>query len=88
MNELLIELLSYSCFNTRMSTEKLINTEQQNFNQFSTPQFEEKKVTARVDINELLAKVREEKKKETKINLVLFSMFASLIVVVGLILSF
>ena len=49
---------------------------------------EVKRMSARVDINNLLARVRDEKKKENKINLVFFGLFASLIIVVGIILSF
>ena len=48
----------------------------------------EKILPDRVDINDLLARVREEKKKEYKVNLVFFGLFSSIIVVVGLILSF
>jgi hypothetical protein len=73
-----------------MSAEKLVRTETQNLAQASlaTPKETVKQFPGRVDINDLLARVREEKKKENKINLVFFSLFASLIFVVGLILSF
>jgi hypothetical protein len=71
-----------------MSTEKLANSEQQNFSSYVTPEAEKIKMPARVDINNLLARVREEKKKENKINLVFFGLFASIIFVVGIILSF
>ena len=73
-----------------MSTEKLVSTDTQNLAQASlaTPKETVNKFPGRVDINDLLARVREEKKKENKINLVFFSLFASLIFVVGLILSF
>ena len=73
-----------------MSAEKLVRTETQNFAQASlaTPKETVNKFPGRVDINDLLARVREEKKKENKINLVFFSLFVSLIFVVGLILSF
>ena len=47
-----------------------------------------KEMSGRVNINHLLAKVRDEKKKENKVNLVFFSLFASVIFVVGIILSF
>ena len=46
------------------------------------------KSSGRVDINDLLARVRKEKQEENKVNIVFFSLFASLILVVGLILSF
>ena len=81
-------LFVINCLNEYVSTEKLINTEQQKFTSLVTPEVEVKKMSARVDINELLARVRKEKKKENKLNMVFFSLFASLILVVGIILSF
>lgn len=71
-----------------MSAEKIINNEQQNLASLMTSEGGEKTTKTRVDINDLIKRVREEKKKENKINLVFFSLFASLIFVVGLILSF
>ena len=71
-----------------MSAEKIINNEQQNLASLMTSEGGEKTIKTRVDINDLIKRVREEKKKENKINLVFFSLFASLIFVVGLILSF
>ena len=88
MNIALIALFVIYCLNRCVSTEKLINTEQQKFTSLVTPEVEVKKMSARVDINHLLARVREEKKRENKANLVFFGLFTSLIVVVGLILSF
>jgi hypothetical protein len=70
-----------------MSAEKITITEK-NLNTLVTPEVIEEKLPGRVDINDLLARVREEKKKENKVNFVFFSLFASLILVVGLILSF
>mgnify|MGYP001233898966 FL=1 len=72
-----------------MSTEKIVSTEINDLPHLATPnKSEEASFSRRVDINDLLARVREEKKKENKINLVFFCMFATLIVTVGLILSF
>jgi hypothetical protein len=88
MNIRRIALFVINCLNEYVSTEKLINTEQQKFTSLVTPEVEVKKMSARVDINELLARVRKEKKKENKLNMVFFSLFASLILVVGIILSF
>ena len=68
-----------------MSAEK-INIGQ-NLNSLETPEVIEKKLSGRVDINELLARVRDEKKKENMVNIVFFCLFASLILVVGIILS-
>jgi len=53
-----------------------------------TPEASKNKSSGRVDINDLLARVRKEKQEENKVNIVFFSLFASLILVVGLILSF
>ena len=71
-----------------MSTEKLISNEDHNLTSLETPILKEKKIKKRVDINDLLNRVREEKKKENTTNFVFFSIFASLIFVVGIILSF
>ena len=73
-----------------MSAEKIANVVNQNILQpvLETPKAVVKEFPGRVDINNLLARVREEKKRENKANLVFFGLFTSLIVVVGLILSF
>ena len=71
-----------------MSAEKIINHEQQELTPLMTSEGGEQAIKTRVDINDLIKRVREEKKKENKINIVFFSLFASLIFVVGLILSF
>tara|TARA_B110000014_G_C19721825_1_gene377257 strand:- start:97 stop:321 length:225 start_codon:yes stop_codon:yes gene_type:complete len=74
-----------------MSAEKLTSTDQQDLTSTSimTPEVKEESIRAsRVDINDLLAKVRKEKEKENKINLVFFGLFSCLILVVGTILSF
>jgi hypothetical protein len=46
------------------------------------------KHSGRVDINHLLARVRDKKHQENKINFIFFALFCSLILVVGIILSF
>ena len=70
-----------------MSAEKIV-VEEHNLNLLETPEVIEKKLSGRVDINELLARVREEKKRENIVNIVFLSLFASLILIVGIILSF
>lgn len=70
-----------------MSAEKIINTDKQNFTTLSTPEEGKKIHPNRVDINDLLARVRDEKKKENKINIVFFSLFASVVLIFGIILS-
>ena len=46
-----------------------------------------KKTSKRVDINVLMAKVRSEKKKQNKENLVFFGLISSVIIVTGIIAS-
>lgn len=69
-----------------MSTEQLArNTDQ-------TPQMEfvseVKNSTKKVDINVLLDKVRAEKKKEKKENIIFLSLISSVILITGIIASF
>ena len=45
------------------------------------------KIHRRVDINVLMAKVRNEKKKQSKENLVFFGLISSVIIVTGIIAS-
>ena len=71
-----------------MSTEKIGISNNSNLPPLETPNFKVGKIVNKVDINDLLAKVRKEKHKEHKANLIFFSLFSALIVVVGTILSF
>ena len=70
-----------------MSAEKITISKEQDLTPVMTPKESEAKFTQRVDINDLLARVRKERQKENKVNLAFFSIFASLILVVGIILS-
>lgn len=47
----------------------------------------EKKLSARVDINTLIAKVREEKKKQRNENLVFFGLVSTVVIATGIIAS-
>ena len=47
----------------------------------------QKKIHHRVDINVLMAKVRNEKKKQNKENLVFFGLISSVVIIVGVIAS-
>ena len=87
MNKHPIVLSVFNCFKCLMSTEKLINTERQNFSSLAIPKIEEKKLSARVDINDLLSRVRNDEKKQKKENLVFFGIVASVIVVTGIVAS-
>ena len=72
-----------------MSAEKIIsNTEKKILTPISTPEESKPVLPGRVDINILLARVREEKNRESKSNLVFFGLISSILVVAGLILSF
>ena len=71
-----------------MSVEKNITLNDNNNISFEHPEIVKKKAGTRVDINDLIARVREERKKENKVNLIFFGLFASLIIVVAIILSF
>jgi len=72
-----------------MSAEKVISTEINNLTPLKTSKkSEEVSSSGRVDINILLNRARKEKEKETKTNLIFFGLMLSLIIIVGLILSF
>tara|TARA_B100000780_G_scaffold265694_1_gene221312 strand:+ start:1755 stop:1967 length:213 start_codon:yes stop_codon:yes gene_type:complete len=69
-----------------MSAEKIINTEQTSSTLLTT-EVDMEKSSGAVDINLLLARVRDEKKAENKTNMVFFILFAMLILIVGILLS-
>tara|TARA_B100000787_G_C16164675_1_gene283220 strand:- start:61 stop:276 length:216 start_codon:yes stop_codon:yes gene_type:complete len=71
-----------------MSAEKIINYDINLKKSPSISIIDEKKITKRVDINNLLARVRDKQKQESKINLIFFGLFGILIFVVAIILSF
>ena len=71
-----------------MSAENISNSEEKSYKAMKTPLAETEKNLARVNINNLLARIRDEQKKQNKVNLTFFGIFASLILVVGIILSF
>ena len=71
-----------------MSGEK-INSEMNNLPPLGTPEkSEEVSLSGRVDINILLNRARKVKNKETLTNLVFVGLSLSLIIIVGIILSF
>ena len=67
-----------------MSTEKIILNGKTTL---ITPMTSEKTSSGRVDINVLINRVRLEKQKENKTNLVFFGLIVSLVIVVGIFLS-
>jgi hypothetical protein len=71
-----------------MSAEKITVTETSNIPHIQTPITGEETAPKRVDINDLLARARKKNQKENFVNLIFLGVFASLILVVGIILSF
>jgi hypothetical protein len=62
------------------------NLDELNTNSFSI-KMNKKKISKRVDINVLMSKIRNEKKKQSKENLVFFGLLSSVIIVTGIIAS-
>ncbi len=73
--------------NGYMSAEK-ITTEKEVFITSRTTETSKKMPTGTVDINNLLARVRIEKQEENKVNMIFFGLFAALVFIVGILLSF
>ena len=72
-----------------MSSEKVSSTELNNLPPLETPNnSEEVSSSGRVDINILLNRARKIKEKEARTNLVFAGLIVSLMLIVGLILSF
>tara|TARA_B110000495_G_C22756020_1_gene442790 strand:+ start:540 stop:755 length:216 start_codon:yes stop_codon:yes gene_type:complete len=71
-----------------MSKESINYNENENVSILMNPKTGKKNSSGRVDINVLINRIRLEKQKENKINLVFFGLIMSLVVVVGIILSF
>ena len=70
-----------------MSAEKIINDEKESPTGLNNIESTIKKSSGRVDINNLIARAREQKNKENRINYIFFSIFISLVFVVGIIFS-
>jgi hypothetical protein len=70
-----------------MNLEKSVNIKENKSNILNDSECDEKKISGRVDINVLLAKVRGVQKKERITSLVFFGIFALLFFIVGIILS-
>ena len=70
-----------------MSAEKTI-TDKQNPSDLSSLQLKNSEISSRVNINHLLARVREEEKKTNKTNFFFFIMVIGLVVASALIFSF
>ena len=70
-----------------MSTEKIIKKKQIPSTSMTSEE-SRGKTSSRVNINHLIARVKEQEKKENKTNLIYLSLFGVLILSVGIILSF
>ena len=72
-----------------MSTEKITSNEVNDFHSLVTPKKgEEASSSGRVDINVLLERARKVKEKEKRTNIITSGLILSLIIVVGITLSF
>ena len=71
-----------------MSLEKIIPAEEKKLETLTTPEVNKEETNSRVDINHLLAKAREEERKENTTNMVIFVSIASFVFIAGIILSF
>ena len=70
-----------------MSTEKIIYSEKKDLTTLISPEKNKKISSGRVDINDLIARVRLEKQKENKTNMIFVSLIVCLVVIVGTIIS-
>jgi hypothetical protein len=71
-----------------MSAEKIRDIKDNTIRTVDSFEVREKAFSGRVDINNLLARVRNEKQEENKINFIFFIMFAALVLIAGILLSF
>jgi len=71
-----------------MSAEKIRDIKDNTISTVDSFEVREKTFSGRVDINNLLARVRNEKQEENKINFIFFIMFAALVLIAGILLSF
>ena len=71
-----------------MSSEKTTSTKEKKLETLTTPEAIKEKINGRVDINHLLARVRDEKKKENKANISIFIVIVFFVFIAGIILSF
>ena len=70
-----------------MRIEKIINADEVLISTSQTPEVNEKTSSGKVDINHLLAKVRNKEQEKNKVNMIFFAMFALLILIIGILLS-
>tara|TARA_B110001450_G_scaffold251051_1_gene270612 strand:+ start:212 stop:427 length:216 start_codon:yes stop_codon:yes gene_type:complete len=71
-----------------MSAEKLNIVNENNITPFEAPEKSSVKVKPRVNINDLIARVKKEERKENKHNLVLFSLLATFVGIITIIIAY
>ena len=64
-----------------------MSSEQIKIDSLETPKIIDSNISSKVDINQLIARAREEEKKDNKLNYIFLSITVSIILSVGLILS-
>ena len=64
-----------------------MSSEQIKINSLETPKIIDSNISSKVDINQLIARAREEEKKDNKLNYIFLSITVSIILSVGVILS-
>ena len=79
---------AYSVLIVSMSAEKITIIRDNNVTSFPTPEKSNPSIQTRVNINDLIARVKKEERKESKQNLVLFCLLSSFVVVMGVILAY
>ena len=70
-----------------MSAEKITNNKETDI-PLNVLELNETVSSGRVDINHLLARVRKQEKRDNKTNLIFVFMLASLVLIIGILLSF
>ena len=73
--------------NEPLNSENVTKIPSVNLNNSSSNNSSFRKIPVRVDINNLMLKVREEKKKQKKENLVFLGLVSSVVVITGIIAS-
>ena len=71
-----------------MSAEKIATIGKKDVTLYITPEKSNPAIKNRVNINDLIARVKKEEKKESKQNLVLFCLLTSFVAVMGIILAY
>jgi hypothetical protein len=71
-----------------MSAEEITISKNNNAVPFQTPKKSNPAIQTRVNINDLIARVKKEERKESKQNLVLFCLLSSFVAIMGIILAY